>query len=92
MSIADVVPRFNAGTQNVSPGVSFWADVLVYKATMHAAQVQWEQGEKVRALNAEMVELNRKLVALTKSIDDVTKGLWVIGIASLVAALVALFT
>lgn len=75
MSPEQVAAKFDRGVQNVSPGVGFWADMLVYKATMANARVQGEQ-------NARMVEL-------TASIEELTRKLRWLAALSLVASIVA---
>lgn len=70
-----VAEKFNRGVENVVPGVQFWADILVYKATMRAADEQAQQ--------------NAAMVRLTMSIERLTRRLWWVGLGSLAASAAA---
>ena len=83
-----------AGSGN--PGIQFWADVLLWRATMHASEVMWEQGEELKALTAdirtqaeETTKLTDEMRTLTRQMASLTYGMFWTSVAAVVLALVA---
>lgn len=56
--------RFDAAAANTITGTNTWAEFLVYRATMRAAQAQWDLAEDTKALNARVATLTLWLVII----------------------------
>lgn len=64
--------RFDAAGEHAQGGIAFWGDLLVFRATMRAAEAQQAQAAEMRDLTVQITRLTRGIFWLTVAVFAVT--------------------